>query len=75
MIGKELQSKRKKIGLTQKQLAKELCVSRCSVDFWEQGRRNMSRSTEKLFCLLYDFDFNCSQYTFQDDKHPDLPFS
>ena len=68
MTGNDLQCRRRKIGLTQRQLAKELCVSIQSVQFWETGRRNMSRSTEKLFCLLYGFDFNASKGAFDDDR-------
>ena len=67
-----LHCKRVQLGLTQKELAKQLCVSPASVSLWESGKRTFPLPVEKLFCLLYDipFESTCSKSAF--DNQPDL---
>ena len=52
MTGKELKEIRAKMGFTQKQLAKELGVSKITVSGWERGRHKMSKRYERHIKLL-----------------------
>jgi len=71
MTGKTLQCKRKELGITQKDLAGDLCVSVGAVSLWESDQRKIPQSIEKLFCLLYGLEFkpyNVGNF----DNQPDL---
>jgi transcriptional regulator with XRE-family HTH domain len=68
----ELKDHRKRLNLTQKELAKELCVTVRAVVSWETGTRNMPLSVEKLFCLLFDLPFRIRRSPVVDDQTPDL---
>ena len=59
------------MGLTQKQLADELCVSPASVSLWESGKRSIPLPVQKLFCLLFDYPFSRDS-SFDDDNQPYL---
>ena len=73
MTSDQLKQYRQSLGLTQSQLASELCVTRRAVISWETGSRSMPLPVEKLFCLLYDLPFNPrSDRPLLDDRHPDL---
>ena len=72
MTGPELKQHRKELELTQKELAKELCVTVRAVVSWETGSRNMPPCVEKLFCLLYNISFKSRQVTHKDELTPDL---
>ena len=52
MTGKELKKIREKMGFTQKQLAKELGVSKVTISGWERGRHVMSQRYERHINLL-----------------------
>jgi len=71
MTGKSLHSKRLKIGITQKDLAKSLCVTVGCVSLWESEKRSIPKSIEKLFCILYDFPFN-EKDIYNDPNQPNL---
>lgn len=73
MTGEILQRRRKILSITQKDLAKELCVTIACVSLWESNQRKIPKSMEKLFCLLYDYDFINVSSSLYDDV-PDLPF-
>jgi len=68
----DLKRYRKDFKLTQKQLAKELCVTVRAVVSWETGSRNMPLSIEKLFCILFNLPFNPASSSVADDMTPDL---
>ena len=72
MTGPELKQHRKELELTQKELARELCVTVRAVVSWETGSRNMPPCVEKLFCLLYDIPFKSRQVSHKDELTPDL---
>lgn len=72
MTGPELKQHRKELELTQKELAKALCVTVRAVVSWETGSRNMPPCVEKLFCLLYNIPFKSRQVTHKDELTPDL---
>lgn len=57
-IGQSLQKKRKKCQLTQKELAKQLCVCECTVKKWEQGIRTPQLTD--LISLANTFKTNVS---------------
>ena len=72
MKPEELKELRKRLNLTQKELAKELCVTVRAVVSWETGTRNMPLSIEKLLCLIYDLPFRVRRSSVVDDRTPDL---
>lgn len=73
MTADQLKQYRVSLGLTQSQLASELCVTRRAVISWETGSRSMPLPVEKLFCILYNLPFNSRPgAAVQDDRHPDL---
>ena len=72
MIGPELKQHRKELELTQKELARELCVTVRAVVSWETGSRNMPPCVEKLFCLLYDIPLKSRHVSRNDELTPDL---
>lgn len=72
MTGPELKQHRKDLHLTQKKLAKELCVTVRAVVSWETGSRNMPLPIVKLFCLLFDLPFQVYRSPVDDDQTPDL---
>lgn len=73
MTSDQLKQYRVSLGLTQAQLASELCVTRRTVISWETGARSMPLPVEKLFCLLHDLPFNPRPgAALLDDRHPDL---
>jgi len=71
MNGRTLQRKRLSLDLTQKELASDLCVSIGAVSLWESGQRKIPLSIEKLFCLIYGFEFKKSDI-YNDDQQPFL---
>ena len=71
MNGLSLKNKRIKKGLSQKDIANDLCVSIGAVSLWESDQRKIPRSIEKLFCLLYGFKFQ-KKNIYNDDSQPDL---
>ena len=71
MKSNELKQHRKELGLTQRELAKELCVTVRAVVSWETNTRKMPKSVEKLFCILYGIEFK-NNVVFNDDLTPDL---
>ena len=55
-IGKYIASKRKSLGMTQKQLAEKLGMSDKSVSKWERGVCLPDVSVYKELCFVYDND-------------------
>lgn len=53
MDGKQLKKIRAKMGISQTELARQLCVARNTVNRWEMGIRTISPSVEKLLRLIY----------------------
>lgn len=52
MQPKDLKKIRAKMGLSQSELARQLCVSRNTVNRWEMGLHPISPSVEKLIRLV-----------------------
>ena len=50
--GAEIRSLRKRLGMTQEELAKLLGVTANTVARWERGELGLSHSTAKLFSIL-----------------------
>ncbi len=71
MNGQTLHCKRLSLDLTQKELASDLCVSIGAVSLWESGKRKIPLSIEKLFCLIYGFEFEKSDI-YNDNNQPFL---
>lgn len=53
----DLRRYRKQFKMTQKDLARELCVSYWTVVSWETGKREIPFCCQKLFCILHGIDF------------------
>lgn len=58
MKGSELQKKRVELGLTQNDLARDMCLSKWTIVRWESGENPFPLWAEKYFCLLYGIPFN-----------------
>jgi len=52
MTAAKLKRLRKKLGLTQKQLAKQLGVTSLAVSFWERGTRKIGEPAARLVKIL-----------------------
>lgn len=53
----DLRRYRKQFKMTQKDLARELCVSYWTVVSWETNKREIPFCCQKLFCILHGIDF------------------
>jgi DNA-binding XRE family transcriptional regulator len=60
MKGFELQKKRIYLGLTQAQLARDMCLSKWTIIRWESGENPFPLWAEKYFCLIYGIPFTGS---------------
>lgn len=67
-----LQRKVSELGLTQKEVSKSLCVSESAVSLWLSGDRKIPRSIEKLFCLVYGYEYDPSSDCYDDENQPYL---
>lgn len=75
MTSEQFKSHRQSLGFTQKEIAKNLCVSYWTVVKWENGGE-IPLCCQKLFCLMYDISFRPPSRGLPYDLHdsPDLPF-
>lgn len=63
MTGKDIKTIRQKLLLLQTELADELGVSLSAVQFWEQGRREMSIKSQRLvleYCRKKGVELNAN---------------
>lgn len=73
MTSKQLKEHRSGLGITQTQMAVNLCVSRIAYHRWENGNK-IPLSIQKLYCLMYGVPFKNPKTSKANKESPDLPF-
>jgi DNA-binding transcriptional regulator YiaG len=74
MTAQEFKAYRLKLGMTQREVARHLCVTPVAVHYWESGRNPIPEMASKLFCLIFGFSYRPSSSEPDYSDVPDLPF-